>query len=160
MIVLTVSLLLGCAMRKQVTHERVAAHVGKQTVSKMESEYQRFGQGSIRSVWLENATTVAEIIPLGTFRLSADSGFIGEAQRVVVGQEIRQVHASASNSAAVEVGSEVATLTKSETAVIQRNTAVSDQLRKVPPQWRVPWWVWLLGVLLVIGGMRYLCRRR
>lgn len=112
-------------------------------------------RAAVASIRMEYANSTAEIVPLGTFRLTPDSGFIGEADRVVISQKNRNLQAAASNVETSKTDSSAATAATREHTAFQRDTRMRHQQADVSPLWKIPWWVWL-GV---IGVVIYFFRR-
>ncbi|WP_262245723.1 hypothetical protein [Parapedobacter soli] len=154
-VAILIGLLAGCATRKQSTNERTALHTRVGQTAKQERRLRRLEQTSSASIRLEYASNVAEIIPVGTFRLSVDSGYVGQAERVVIHRNSGRIAAAESDVAIAVVDSSAALAATREHTAVQRDTRMKQQEADVSPLLKIPWWVWL-GV---VCGVIYLVWR-
>lgn len=154
MLAIMVGLLAGCSVRKQSTDERTAWHAGVAEMVNQERRLRRLEQTSSASIRLEYANSVAELIPMGTFRLSADSGFEGQATRLVIRHNNGRIGVAESDVLVSAVDSSATRAATREYTAVQRDTRMKQQEADVSPLLKIPWWVWLC-----ICGVIYLAMR-
>jgi len=141
--VVALCLLASCNLRKESTYERTAFDRYRETVTNEGKQVQNHGKVTTASIRLASANSVTEITPMGTFRLSADSGYIGQAERVLISQESRdRQHVASTWVTSTESRSATTAATREHTA-FRRDTLIRHQEIGVSQPWKVPWWVWL-----------------
>ncbi|HWK58463.1 MAG TPA: hypothetical protein VNQ80_14055 [Parapedobacter sp.] len=145
-----IGLLAGCATQKLSADERLAWQVRGMEMSGQERHLRRQEQTMSASIRMEYVNNVAEIIPVGAFRLSADSGYLGQAERVVIHRESRRLDVAESNGAVAAVDRSAAMAATREDTALQWDTRMRQQEADVSPLLKIPWWAWLCGVCGVI----------
>lgn len=153
-IAVALCLLVGCSMRKQAVYGHTALYTGRETVTNRERQLRYHEQLTKDNLGLEYANNIIEIVPVGSFRLSADSGYVGQAERVVISHESVELHAAASDSMASTTARSSAVAAAREHIVFERDTLIKYQEIGASPRWKVPWWMWIVG----LGVAFYLIR--
>lgn len=87
------------------------------------------------------------IFPSGPFRFHVDSGFLGEADVLMVEGRQKQVV----YDIAIREEEEVAVIRKDSLLMAAETSSILHHETEAESGWKLPWWVWV--VLLVVVGM-------